>query len=135
MTTCYKFYEAVSAVPFPPYYITRLFLLGDKKAIETQFKWLRKGSTFLLFGICGKGVELDIEVFQIYKKEITIVSSYLNQFCYARTIKLVHGMTERYLNFDHLDVRCYPLKDYNDALDALKKGDISKAVFEFNESV
>jgi len=102
---------------------------GNKKAVESQFQWLRKGATFVLFGVCGKGVDIQIEAFQIYQKEIKIVSSYLNRFCYARTVQLVHYMSKRYLDFKQLDVGEYSLQDYVAALDALSKGEISKAVF------
>jgi len=40
-------------------------------------------------------------------------------------------MSDRYLDFKHLDVGTYSLHDYEAALDALRKGEISKAVFEF----
>ena len=105
-------------------------ILGDKGAIETQFNWLRKGSTFLLFGVCAQGTQLDLEVYQIYKKEITIVSSYLNRFCYARTLKLVNGMSKRYLDFKKLDVGVFKLDQYETALERLRKGELSKVVFE-----
>jgi len=104
---------------------------GNMKAVEAEFKWLRKGATYVLFGVCGQGVEVHFEPFQLYKKEITIVSSYLNRFCFARTVELVHNMSERYLSFKHLDVGTYKIQDYEAAMEALRKGEISKAVFQF----
>lgn len=105
--------------------------LGNMKAVESEFKWLRKGATYVLFGVCGQGVEVHLEPFQVYKKEIKIISSYLNRFCFARTVQLVHNMSERYLSFKHLDVGTFSLHDYEAAFEALKKGEISKAVFQF----
>jgi len=115
---------------FPQYQMT-LFFLGNKKAVEEAFRWLRCGATFVLFGVCGKGTPVSLEAYQIYRKEIRIVSSFLNRFSYARTVNLVHHMSDRYLDFKHLDVGTYSLHDYEAALDALRKGEISKAVFEF----
>lgn len=106
------------------------FFAGQKEAIETQFKWLRKGSMFLLYGVCAKGVQLDLEVYQIYKKEITLISSYLNRFCYARTLKLVKGMSKRYFDFKKLDVGVFKLEDYESAFEKLRKSELSKIVFE-----
>lgn len=106
------------------------YFSGQKEAIETQFKWLRKGAMFLLYGVCAKGVQLDLEVYQIYKKEITVISSYLNRFCYARTLKLVKGMSKRYLDFKKLDVGVFKLEDYEFAFDKLRKSEFSKIVFE-----
>ena len=42
-------------------------------------------------------------------------------------------MSERYLDFKNLDVKCFKLDDYVAAVEALRKGEISKAVFEFQE--
>lgn len=96
-----------------------------------EFKWLRKGATLVLFGVCGQGVDVSMEAYDIYSKELRIVSSYLNKFTYSRTVNLVHQMSDRYLDFKHLDVGTYSLHDYEAALEALRKGEISKAVFEF----
>ena len=104
---------------------------GNKRAVEDAFRWLRHGATLVLFGVCGKGVQVSFEAYQIYQKELRIVSSFLNRFSYARTVNLVHHMSERYLDFKHLDVESYSLHDYEAALDALRNGRISKAVFEF----
>ena len=104
---------------------------GNKRAVEDAFRWLRHGATFVLFGVCGKGVQVSFEAYQIYQKELRIVSSFLNRFSYARTVNLVHHMSERYLDFKQLDVESYSLHDYEAALDALRNGRISKAVFEF----
>ena len=104
---------------------------GNKYAVKDQFKWLRMGGTFVLFGVCGQGVEVGFEAQDIYRKELRIVSSYLNKFTYSRTVNLVHQMSDRYLDFKHLDVGTFSLHDYEAALDALRRGEISKAVFEF----
>ncbi|XP_066931972.1 uncharacterized protein [Clytia hemisphaerica] len=104
---------------------------GNKRAVEDAFRWLRHGATFVLFGVCGKGVNVSFEGYSIYQKELRIVSSFLNRFSYARTVNLVHHMSDRYLDFKHLEVASYSLHDYEAALDALRKGVISKAVFEF----
>lgn len=100
-------------------------------AVTSLFNFLRKGATLVLFGVVGKGTMVDFKQYDIYRKEIKIVSSFLNRFSYARTVQLVHNISERYLDFKHLDVGEFGLHDYEAALESLRKGEISKAVFEF----
>lgn len=39
-------------------------------------------------------------------------------------------MADEYLDYDKLGIKVYALAQYREALEALKKGDISKAVFK-----
>ena len=103
---------------------------GVPKAVEAEIGWLRKGATLVQFGCCPKGTSVNFEPYSIYAKEVRIVSSFLNKFTFPRTIKLVHDMSERYFDWKKLDVGTYQLQDYEAAMDALRKGEISKAVFE-----
>ena len=111
--------------------IILFFILGNKMAVTSLFNFLRKGATLVLFGVVGKGTMVDFKQYDIYRKEIKIVSSFLNRFSYARTVQLVHNIFDRYLDFKHLDVGEFSLHDYEAALESLRKGEISKAVFEF----
>eukprot|EP00794_Sanderia_malayensis_P012179 gene12179-13436_t len=104
---------------------------GYPPAVECELKWLRKGATIVLFGVCPQGKIVHFEPYSVYAKEIKIVTSYLNRFTFPRTVKLVHDMSERYLKWEVLDVKAFQLQDYEAAFDALRKGSISKAVFEF----
>lgn len=103
---------------------------GNPRAVENELRWLRKGATIVLFGVCPKGVIVNFEPFQIYAKEIKIVHSFLNKFTFPRTIRLVNDMAARYLDWEALGVKTYALQDYEAAFTALEKGDISKAVFQ-----
>lgn len=103
---------------------------GNPKAVEFELRWARKGSTIVLFGVCPKGAVINFEPFQVYYKEIKIVHSYLNKFTYPRTIKLVNDMADKYLDWDVLGIKTFSLENYEEAFNALDKGDISKAVFE-----
>ena len=104
---------------------------GFPPAVEAELKWLRKGATIVLFGVCPKGKIVNFEPFSVYAKEVKIVTSYLNKFTFPRTVKLVHDMSERYLDWGILDVKSFQLQDFEAAFDSLRKGIVSKAVFEF----
>lgn len=85
----------------------------------------------VFFGVVGQETNVSFEPYQIYSKEITIVSSYLNPFCYAQTVNLLHNMSERYLDLKKLGIVIYSLHDYEAAFAALDQFEITKAVFKF----
>lgn len=68
---------------------------------------------------------------QIYKKELSIVGVLINPYCFSKGLALVQSMSEKYLDYNKLGIKVFLLSQYKEALDALKKGDISKAIFKF----
>ena len=104
---------------------------GNPNAVEYELRWVRKGATILLFGVCPKGAIVNFEPFQVYAKEVKIVHSYLNKFTYPKTIRLVSDMAKKYLDWGVLGVKTFSIQDYEEAFSCLDKGEITKGVFEF----
>jgi len=102
---------------------------GAPAAIEQAFQWLRRGGKFLLFGCCPQESEIKLNPFEIYYKELKIIGSLINPYTFPKALSLVKDMSS-YLDYDKLGVKTYQLQDYPEALDALKSGRISKAVFQ-----
>ncbi len=91
------------------------------------------GAKLVLFGCCPEKSEIRIDPFEIYNKELTIVGSHINPNTFPKAIKMVRDMgSSGYLDFNKLCVKKYGLQDYPAAIDALKNGEIAKAVFEIN---
>lgn len=67
---------------------------------------------------------------QIYKKELSIVGVNINPYCFPKGLALLQAMSEKYLDYNKLGIKMFSLSQYKEALDALRKGDISKAVFK-----
>lgn len=105
---------------------------GVPKAIEQAFKWLRKGAKLLIFGCCPKEGEIVLNPFQIYYKELTIIGSLINPYTFRDAIAMVRDM-DKYLEYDKLGIQTYQLQDYPAALEALKSGQIAKAIFEVSK--
>ncbi|XP_078681623.1 D-altritol 5-dehydrogenase-like [Branchiostoma floridae x Branchiostoma belcheri] len=105
---------------------------GFPPAIEQAFSWLRCGATFLQFGCCPINSEITINPFQIYAKELKIVGCLTNPFTMPTTINgLVRGMSGSYLSdFSRLGIKMFRLQEYQEAIAQLRKGDISKAMFD-----
>lgn len=54
----------------------------------------------------------------------------INPFSFPRGLGLLRAMADRYLNYDKLGIKVFSLLQYREALDSLKKGEISKAMFK-----
>jgi len=107
---------------------------GAPKAIEQAFNWLRKGARFLVFGCCPKEGEIKVNPFQIYYKELKIIGSLINPYTFPDAISMVHNM-DKYLVYESLGIKMFHLQDYETALQALKTGTITKAIFEVDNSL
>ncbi|XP_078597270.1 uncharacterized protein LOC144873600 [Branchiostoma floridae x Branchiostoma japonicum] len=106
---------------------------GFPPAIEQAFNWLRSGATFLQFGCCPSNSKITINPFMIYQKELKIIGCLINPFTMPKAVGgLARGMAGSYLkDFSRLGIKMFRLQEYQEAIAQLKKGEISKAMFEF----
>ena len=103
---------------------------GSGPAMEAAVPLLRRGGRLCVFGVASPKAKLTIEPFQVYMKELNIVGVNINPFTFPKGLALLQAMADRYLNYDKLGIKIYPLREYREALVALRQGDISKAVFK-----
>ena len=54
----------------------------------------------------------------------------INPFTFRKGLSLVEAMADRYLCYEKLGIEVFKLSEYEEAFAALKRGDISKAVFK-----
>ncbi|KAK5638218.1 hypothetical protein RI129_012513 [Pyrocoelia pectoralis] len=104
---------------------------GDAPAIEHAFSLLNKGGKLCLFGCASPHSKISISPLQLAMREIQIIGLFLNLFSFPKTLGLMESMCDRYLTYEKLGVKTFPLKDYETAIEELKKGNIAKAVFKF----
>lgn len=63
-------------------------------------------------------------------KELQIVGVNINPFTFPKGLGLLRAMADTYLKYEKMGIKVFPLSQYREALDTLKKGEISKAVFK-----
>lgn len=63
-------------------------------------------------------------------KELKVIGVNINPYTFPKALELVRAMSDRYLHYDKLGIRVYKLSDYKEALQTLRSGEISKAVFQ-----
>lgn len=67
----------------------------------------------------------------MFKKELKILGVNINAYTFNKGLALLQALSEQYIHYNKLGIKVFSLSQYQDALNALKKGDISKAVFKF----
>ncbi|EZA51348.1 hypothetical protein DMN91_002032 [Ooceraea biroi] len=103
---------------------------GSAPAMERAVSLLNHGGRLCVFGVANPNAKLTIEPFQVYKKELTIVGVNINPYTFPKGLALLQSMSAKYLDYGKLGIKVFSLSQYKQALDALKTGEISKAVFK-----
>ncbi len=68
---------------------------------------------------------------ELFAKELVIFGVQIDPFTYSRSVHLAAAMGGRYLSCDRLGVEVFRPEDYEQALERLGEGSISKAMFRF----
>ncbi|KAJ8668174.1 hypothetical protein QAD02_009837 [Eretmocerus hayati] len=102
---------------------------GFGPAMEAAIPLLKRGGRFCFFGVASPQTKISIQPYEVYKKELTFSGVNINPFTFPKGLGLLQAMSDTYLQFDRLGVKVFKLSEYKEALEALKKGTISKAVF------
>ncbi|XP_078484511.1 uncharacterized protein LOC100181990 [Ciona intestinalis] len=117
-------------VDYHGYYVV-IDCTGNTKAVEKAFTLCRRGATICIFGCCPAGETMAVEPFQIYWKELKIVSCFTNPKCFEGALDLLKVLADKgYLVYEKLGIKMFDLKQYETAFDSLKAGTASKAVFK-----
>ena len=69
---------------------------------------------------------------EIFAKELIIMGTMIQPFTYPRSVALAKNLGSRYLSCDRLGIEVYRMKDYQSAIERLKRGEISKVMFQLN---
>lgn len=103
---------------------------GNTNAVEQAVQYLNPIGKFLLFGICPQKSTINIEPFNIFQKELTIVGSVINPFTYLDAIDLIKSLN---ISLENIGVKFFRLNEYNEALEAANSGQYTKVIFKLND--
>lgn len=70
---------------------------------------------------------------EIFAKELTIIGTKVNPFTFSEAVTLLANMGPRYIDFEKLGIGVYSLDNYQEGLVSLRRGMISKIMFELDE--
>lgn len=103
---------------------------GNKEAMETALQFMNPGGKICIYGVASPETTISVSPFQMFLKELSIFGTTINRFSYYYAISLMEAMGTRYIHHEKLGIKFFRLCEYQEALDTLKKGAISKAVFK-----
>ncbi|MCW4459865.1 zinc-binding dehydrogenase [Microbacterium sp. MPKO10] len=78
---------------------------------------IRKGGTFLVFGVASPDDTLALTPREVYDKELTIVGSIINPYTHERAVAMLQS-----LPLDAIPTRTFPLPDYESAFAVQREG-------------
>ena len=100
---------------------------GAAPAIRDGLKRVGRGGTFLQFGVAGYDARVEIEPYEIYRREITITGSMAVLHSFDRAGELMAGGV---LNPEIFVSHRFPLARYAEALDQFRAGVGRKILIE-----
>lgn len=99
---------------------------SNLKAVADAISLVRKGGTVVLFGVPSKGAKMDLDISDIYSKEITIVPSYAASDVDTNTaFKLIESLK---VDVKNLITHRYSLTDSQKAFDHARYGSDSMKI-------
>ncbi len=96
---------------------------GSAKCVEQSIKNLAFGGQLLNFGVCASNSSMQINPFDLYKKDATLLFSFaLNKSTMQKAINLLEG---DFFNVDALIDSVQPLSNLEDSLVKMARGETS----------
>ncbi len=100
----------------------------NKNTLGDALSYLRDGGTVNIFGASGKESKFEVDLENIYKRELTIMSSYsATPESLKRAFAIVSG---KKINISPLPSKVLALSDFKKGLDLMMQRKIYKAVFK-----
>jgi len=100
----------------------------NKYTLNDALLYLRDGGTVNIFGASGKESRFEVDFESVYKRELTIMSSYSAT---PETLRRAHDIIAgKKINLSPLISEVMPLSDFKKGLDLMLKRKIYKAIFK-----
>ena len=100
----------------------------NKNTLSEALLYLRDGGTVNIFGASGKESRFEVDLENVYKRELTIISSYSAT---PETLRRAYDIvTGKKINLSPLIPEVLPLSDFKNGLDLMMQRKIYKAVFK-----
>lgn len=91
---------------------------GDAAAIQQALPLVRKGGTFMIFGICPKEAQIQLSPFMVYQQEMKIIASKMPPQTLDRAVKLIEA---GFIDYEKITSKIMRLEDIGDALEMFEK--------------
>jgi 2-desacetyl-2-hydroxyethyl bacteriochlorophyllide A dehydrogenase len=92
---------------------------GEPDAVEQAIPFVRKGGTFMIFGVCPRDAEIKINPFEVYEREMKIIASKMPPRTLDRSARLIESGA---IDLDTIVTEIMPLDELENALDKFESG-------------
>lgn len=89
---------------------------GAREAVETALETARSGGRILLFGVADPAERVEISPYDLFRREITILGSFVNPFTHPRAVDLLSK-----LDLERLITHRFDLASFAEAVDLRRK--------------
>lgn len=104
---------------------------GNVNAVHDVFPLLRPGAKLCIFGVAPPEHYIKLHPYDIFRKQLSVIGVVVNtMFSFEKAVGLMEVMNDRYLDYEKLGINTYCLTEYTKALEDVKLGKFSKAVFQ-----
>ena len=97
--------------------------MGKKDSVDLALRLTSKGSRIVIFGLCDKKDNIDVNLQELFLKEVSINFSYLNPFKFVNAIELLE--THR-VKVNHLISEKISLSDAENAFEKIRNSHFLK---------
>lgn len=64
---------------------------GNRAAVQSAFRFAKRGTTILLFSVPSVGTTYDLPLFDVFQKELTIRGTFVNPDTHLRAVELINS--------------------------------------------
>lgn len=100
---------------------------GAPLAVEQALRMIKNGGRLVIFGVSPAGQKIPIVPYEIYRRDINIIGSFLNPFTFKNAVDLL--VTGR-IKLNGLDIKAFGLADIQVAFENQKRQKSLKTVID-----
>lgn len=103
--------------------------VGNPKAIDTALSVVRRGGRLLIFGVAPQDAIWQVKPFELYDKELLVITSYRSPYTFQRAVKIASSGR---ISFKEILSHVFPLEKGSEAFKMLdeRKPGITKVVLK-----
>jgi threonine dehydrogenase-like Zn-dependent dehydrogenase len=90
---------------------------GSKDVLEETLSMTARGARLLVFGVTAPDVKVNINPYEVFRKELTIIGTVINPYSFHRAVELLPN-----LGLENLEISQYSMSQHREAYKQLGKG-------------
>ncbi|KAF5302963.1 hypothetical protein FQA39_LY10141 [Lamprigera yunnana] len=102
---------------------------SSSKALEIALMLVNLGGKIYMLNNKSVKTKVTISPYELQSKDASVIGVSTSIFTYTKAIAALELLNRRYLDYNILGIKVYPLRHYKEALDHMRRESVIKAVF------